>query len=107
MATPVHEVRAVEPTLNTVSAGLQMATETVSALQRGESVRLDLTAAQRMTPSFANALVMSILAAVGLDQFREHVFVATTSDLVQEAWDKAFDRYQRGIRLSTQHGPRT
>lgn len=56
----------------------------------------------RMTPSFANALVMTVIEAVGLAGFTASVTLINANALVAESWLKAVERYQRGIRLSTQ-----
>ena len=102
MPEEFREFRTTDPSLNTVGAGLALANEIVKTLLRGESVHLDLTAAQRMTPSFANALVMTMLEAVGEAAFHARVRLSTSADPVAEAWSKAIERYKRGIRLSTQ-----
>jgi hypothetical protein len=102
VAQRLKEFRVEEQSLNTVAAGLSLAQHTVSALRNGEDVRIDLCAAERMTPSFANALVMTILMAVGEREFSDRVRLSASSGLVLEAWAKAVERYRRGIRLSTQ-----
>ena len=102
MPDVTREFRASEPSLNTVGAGLLLASQAVTALGRGDPVCIDLSPAERMTPSFANALVMTILEAVGEREFESRVTLRASSDLVREAWSKAVERYKRGIRLSTQ-----
>ena len=99
MPDVTREFRASEPSLNT---GLLLASQAVTALGRGDPVCIDLSPAERMTPSFANALVMTILEAVGEREFESRVTLRASSDLVREAWSKAVERYKRGIRLSTQ-----
>lgn len=95
-------VRAEGPTLNTVSKGLELAERIVTALKLGRSVTLDFADAERLTPSFANAVVMTILDAVGIEGFRSKLRMETASPLVKESWAKAIERYERGIRLTTQ-----
>jgi hypothetical protein len=90
------------PTLNTVPAGLDLAVRIVELLKRERHAVLDFAEVERLTPSFANALVMTILDAVGLDELERKLRVANASPLVSESWFKAIERYQRGIRLSTQ-----
>ncbi len=102
MAESIRQFRPTEQSLNTVGAGLSLAEQIVSALRNGGVVQVDLTAAERMTPSFANALVMTVLDAVGEEEFRARVSVSHSSELVAEAWTKAVQRYARGIRLTTQ-----
>lgn len=99
----VQDLRVSEPSLNSVAAGLELAERAIGAIRGGASVRIDLSAALRMTPSFANALVMSMLDALGVAAFNDRVTMTTGSDLVREAWQKAIERYERGVRLSTQH----
>jgi hypothetical protein len=91
-----------ESSLNTVSAALLLAQQAIESLRKHEPVRVDLTRAERMTSSFANALVMTILDAVGEQVFQSSVTLDTPSALVRESWDKAVERYRRGIRLTTQ-----
>ncbi len=102
MSAATKQFRETEAALNTVAAGLSLAAMVINELKAGSSVQLDFVAVERMTPSFANALVMTILDAVGVEVFRTRVSIAFSSTLVQEAWMKAVERYERGIRLSTQ-----
>lgn len=90
------------PTLNIVPSALELASRAVRALERGDEVVLDFRAVERLTPSFANALAMTILEAVGQDRFRARVSIRDASELVAESWAKAVGRYARGIRLTTQ-----
>jgi hypothetical protein len=91
-----------DPSLNSVGAGLALAQQVIAAVRSGEAVTLDLRAAERMTPSFANALVMTILESIAAGQFESMVQPLFASQTVEEAWSKAAERYRRGIRLSTQ-----
>lgn len=101
MPFPRH-FRVAEASLNSVSAGLALANAVVDALRAGETVVLDLSAAERMTPSFANALAMTILDAAGEAVAASRLSVLSTSGPVNEAWSKSVERYRRGFRLSTQ-----
>lgn len=98
----VQEFPLQGPSLNTVTAGITVAHAAVAALQAGATVRIDMTQAERMTPSFANALVMTILDAVGSATFNARVCPVFSTPAVQEAWNKAVERYNRGLRLSNQ-----
>lgn len=102
MGDTIHQLQVTEPTLNTVASGLSLARDIVAALRCGRAVALDMSTVERMTPSFANALVMTILDAVGLPVFRAQLQMSTVSPVVQDAWAKAIERYERGIRLTTQ-----
>lgn len=84
------------------AAGVEHAAAALAALARGGRVQLDATDADRMTPSFANALVMSILDAIGQSDFERRVELVGGPENLRENWDKAVERYGRGIRLSTQ-----
>ena len=90
------------PTQNTVSAGLDLAERVVSTIRDGYIVLLDLKGVERLTPSFANALVMTIIESVGDVAFRTKLSVVFGSELVEEGWRKAVQRYERGVRLTTQ-----
>ena len=90
------------PTQNTVPAGLELAQRVVSAIQAGNTVCLDLTKVERLTPSFANALVMTILEAVGPDAFKSKLRLVFGSEFVESSWGQAVQRYERGVRLTTQ-----
>jgi hypothetical protein len=90
------------PTQNTVSAGLDLARRVVTALTAGHTVQLDLQSVERLTPSFANALVMTILEGVGPDTFSSRLRVRFGSEFVEDGWRKAVERYERGVRLTTQ-----
>jgi hypothetical protein len=90
------------PSLNAVPAALELAARVVAVLEHGGTVILDLRAVERLTPSFANALAMTILDAAEPAEFRSRVDVRTGSDAVRESWSSAVSRYERGIRLSTQ-----
>ncbi|MFN0011797.1 MAG: hypothetical protein ACKVS8_09165 [Phycisphaerales bacterium] len=90
------------PSLVSAGAGLEHAAAVLAALARVGRVQLDATAAERMTPSFANALVMSILDAIGQSDFERRVELVGGPENLRENWNKAVDRYGRGIRLSTQ-----
>lgn len=102
MGETVRNFSAEGPSLNSVGGGLALAQLVVAALKAGEHVQIDLALADRMTPSYANALVMTILEAVGEEGFRLRVVHRATSPMVSEAWAKAVERYKRGIRLTTQ-----
>ncbi|MBM4107885.1 MAG: hypothetical protein FJ255_03600 [Phycisphaerae bacterium] len=90
-----------ERTLNSAAEGLKMALRALEALRADEFVTIDATTAERVTPSFANAFVMTILAEAP-DAFKSHRIRLDAGDFVRRAFDASIDRYERGIRLSTQ-----
>jgi hypothetical protein len=97
-----HRFQLEGATLNTVPAALELAKRVIAQLRSGENVHLDLEPVERLTPSVANALVMTILDEVGRAEFDAMISVAFGSELASESWTKAVQRYERGIRLSTQ-----
>lgn len=97
-----QEVRDDAKTLNTVAAGLAIAARIIEHVRSGVVVQVSLVAAERMTPSFANALVMTLIESLGIEAFRARVRLEAKADSVREQWNAAIDRYERGIRLTTQ-----
>jgi hypothetical protein len=56
----------------------------------------------RMTPSFANALTMTLQEEFPNGEFRSRVTFSNANDTVMRAINDSIGRYDRGIRLSTQ-----
>lgn len=102
MTMPLETIRLEGPSLNGVEMGLVLAQRLVLVMKSGQSVVLDLSTVERVTPSFANALVMTAIEAVGIDTLRSRVTLSGALPLVREGWSKAIERYERGVRLSTQ-----
>jgi hypothetical protein len=92
----------IGPSLNSAGEGLVLAHDVVVAVQSGRTVELNASGVERMTPSYANVLVMTLMEQLGTDLFRSKVRLINADEFVIESWDKAADRYARGIRLSTQ-----
>jgi hypothetical protein len=73
----------------------------LECLRRADSVEIDARLVTRVTPSFANCFVMSVL-----DEFpeafssRRCLIIAETD--VHAAFDASMSRFARGIRLSSQ-----
>lgn len=95
-------VKPAGPALNTVGDGLALAELLVTAVSAGERVELDFSLVERMTPSFANAVVMTVYERVSAEVGKSAIQVRHASQAVEHAWTKAEDRFCRGIRLSTQ-----
>lgn len=91
--------------LRSASEGLEMAREIVAHLQASQKVRVDFAAVEMMSPSFANTLVMTLLEQFSVDQLRANCEFANRTDVVIEAMNRAVQRYQSGIRLTTQRHP--
>lgn len=87
--------------LNSASSGLALAADVAARLQRVDTVEIDMRSVVRVTPSFANAFVMTLLAAFS-DAFPHRVRPLNAQDFVELAFRQAADRYARGIRLSSQ-----
>lgn len=92
----------LEPNLNTSETAIQLANAVLEAVHAGEVVRLDFADVQVMTPSFANALVMTLLATTSIDDLRSKCDMANRSSHVIENMNLAVKRFQAGIRLSSQ-----
>jgi len=91
------------PALNSGAEGVTLARQVLDSVQAGGPVVLELSAVQRMTASFANALVMTLLEAAGDHPLSDVIEMRGVQDSVRREWEKAESRYRRGIRLSTQH----
>lgn len=91
--------------LRSASEGLEMAQEIIARIRANERVRVDLAAVEMMSPSFANTLVMTLLEQFTVDQLRANCEFANRTDVVIEAMNRAVQRYQSGIRLTTQRLP--
>lgn len=96
------EFRPIVSALRAASGGVSLAEEMAEKLRHGESARVDLAAVEIMTPSFANALVMTLLDHVSLADLRDRCSFVNRSDAVVDAMNRAVQRYQNGIRLTTQ-----
>ncbi len=64
-----------------------------------EPVVLDFADVLQMTPSFANALVLTLLH-VDSTAFRSKLAIENAAPHLQSAWDRAVARKQRGIELT-------
>lgn len=99
---PVVRILPKGPSLNSAATGLELAEQASGTLRAGGVVQIDLQDIERMTASFANALVMTLLDAFGVAEFERRVLPINATPFVLESWSAAVDRYRRGIRLTTQ-----
>ncbi len=90
------------PALNSGAMGISLAEKILSIVQSDGQISLDFAQVERMTASFTNALVMTLLEALGGDELDERVLRESAANGVLAEWQRAVDRYGRGIRLSTQ-----
>ncbi len=67
---------------------------------------MDLQRVERMTSSFANALVMTILDGVPRQVVRDRLNLQNASEVVEESINRAIERFDQGVRLTIQR-PRT
>jgi hypothetical protein len=79
-----------------------MAAEVLSATRAEEIVHLDFMDVERMTASYSNALVMTLLGELGAETLGLRVLPVSANHAVLAEWERAVERYRRGIRLSTQ-----
>ena len=85
--------------------GANLAATVLRALDDGETVRIDFSGVEIMTPSFANAFVMLLLERHEVPQLRERCEFLNRSDHVVCAMNRSVERYRQGIRLTTQRRP--
>jgi len=98
----MKEANSFDTALRSASEGAALAEQVLERLDAGESVRLDLSSVEIMTPSFANTLVMMLMARYELAELRARCEFANRSAHIIEVMNRAATRYQRGIRLSSQ-----
>lgn len=91
--------------LRSASEALDTAREILAHLREAERIRIDFAVVEMMSPSFANALVMTLLEQFTVDQLRARCEFANRNDVVIAAMNRAVQRYQSGIRLTTQRLP--
>lgn len=89
------------PVLNTAASGCELAHRVHRMLDRGASVSLDFRRVEYLTPSFANAFVMTLLEEAGEGALK-NVYRVNASDRLLRKLDRAEQRYRDGVRLSTQ-----
>jgi hypothetical protein len=92
----------LEPVCNSAASGLDVAREISKLLAENREVCLNAQEVERMTPSFANAMVMTVLAEYPQEDFASRVLLDTSNQFVLQQVVAAVSRYNRGIRLSSQ-----
>ena len=98
----MHEMSFTDMALRSASEGAALAEKILELLDAGESVRIDFSAVEIMTPSFANTLVMTLMARYEVPELRSKCEFANRSDHIILVMNRAAKRFQRGIRLSSQ-----
>ena len=99
------ETLQLETVLNHADRGLALARLILDRLNAGQTLTLDFARVERVTPSFANAFIMTLLEAAPVETLREAVKMVNRNDTVAVAINDSVRRYRRGIRLSTQQQP--
>jgi hypothetical protein len=92
----------LESSLRTSMSAEELARAVIDALRTERIVELDFQDVEIMTPSFANALVMTLLDEFPIEVLRERCVMLNRRDTVRESLSHAAQRYLRGIRLSSQ-----
>jgi hypothetical protein len=92
--------------LNSAGAADESARHLLSLLSDPEAIiEIDLRDVSRMTPSFANTLVMRLLAVLPKADLRTRCVFVDPPAHVAAALRLAVERYESGIRLSDQPAP--
>jgi hypothetical protein len=92
----------LEPVLNRAQRGLALARTILEHLSQNREVTVDFSDVESITPSFSNALVMTLLHERSLDEIREHVHMVNRTPLVAQSINNSAKWYQQGLRLTTQ-----
>jgi len=93
------EIR-LESILNRASAGLALAHQVLDAHAYADVITLEFSAVDRMTPSFANAFMMSIKAAS--ENVSQRIIMLHRNEQVIHALEESARRFDPGLRLSIQ-----
>lgn len=95
-------IRPETRVLLSAASGLEMAEKLLAALTAEQAAVLDLETVESMSPSFVNALVMTLLESVPREVLRARLSVRNTRSGVIRAINRSIERYDDGVRLSTQ-----
>lgn len=99
----MSRIEITESVLRSSSAAEELASTLIPRVECGEVLTVDFSSVQRMTPSYANTLVMLLLERFDLQLLKERCCFINRNQLVIEAMNRSAQRYLSGIRLSTQH----
>lgn len=88
--------------MRSAQMGEDIAVEILDAIDQNQQVELDFRAVEIMTPSFANALIMTLLSRHSLDDLRRKCLFQNRSSTVISMMNRAVTRYSNGIRLTAQ-----
>lgn len=96
------EITITESVLNDASRGLALAQDVLVNLEHATRVVIDYALVERMTPSFSNAFVMTLLERHAIDALRERVVSKARNEQVAAAMSRSARRYLEGVRLAHQ-----
>lgn len=95
-------VITLESVLSRAGRGVELANQVNALVSSKRLVRLDFAAVDRVTPSFTNAFVMSVLEHISVEEYQRQVLLLEQSPHVSSTFERSIMRYQKGIRLSSQ-----
>lgn len=98
----MFDIRPDNSALRSASMGESLADQVTEALRQADTVRVDLACVEMMTPSFANALVMTLLDRFPLATLQTRCAFVNRAEPVIDVMNRAVRRYQSGIRLTAQ-----
>ena len=88
--------------MRSAQMGEDIAVKILTAIDHNEQVRLDFHRVEIMTPSFANAMIMTLLSKHSLEELKHRCQFQNRSLTVVSMMNRAVTRYTNGIRLTTQ-----
>lgn len=88
--------------LTSAAKGQELAEYVTMCLEHSEMVTLDFGGVEVITPSFANAFVMTLLHRMPLEEVRRRCVMVNRAEWVAARISDAARRYQSGVRLSSQ-----
>lgn len=98
MANPCINLNRV---LTSASNGLRTAEEVLRLLRENDQVIVNLRAVESMTPSFANAFLMTLLETLG-SSIGSRVVLSNAPPRIADILTRSEKWYNSGIKLSTQ-----
>lgn len=86
--------------MRSASLGESLAEVVSRALELQRDVRIDLASVEIMTPSFANAFLMTLLDRFPIAMLQSRCVFLNRQQSVIEVMNRAVQRFQSGVRLS-------
>ena len=85
---------------NSARRGVELAQAVLRLLDSTYCVTVDAAVATRLTPSFANAFVMTLRETLSVSDLQSRVQIDGASNRVASAINQSALRYSNGVRLS-------